>query len=249
MKQLRTMLVVLSMFPLLVSATDKPKSKDAGDAGTLTVVSKVTIKSQTKSMYVLPVQCDGEGNVYVLTAIQPASQIVKLGKKGELLATFSSGSATDLSIMLADHFTITPDGEVYQLAAPGNTLQRAVLVFDKDGSYKSGIKLDTPPGTQSWSPYQIGVFSSGDLLISGLLSDPKNKTTHPFTGIFSSSGQFRQEITLTDDAKIQKMVEEGDSRISPQPFTNRAVSGGEMLPAGDGNMYLMRNAPTRPCST
>lgn len=240
-----TLLVLVSALSLLAGGPPTAKRKSAGnDAKTLTLVEQATSKSQGAGMFVPPLRCDHDGNVYLLSGVQPSSGILKLNRKGELVTAFRATSATDLSIMVADFFTIGPRGDIYQIASPSKTMQRAILNYASDGTYKSSIKLDTPPGAEDWDPYQVGVFSSGDLLISGLIDDATNKISYPFTGVFSSSGQFRKEVSLSDDEKVQKMVQQGDPRLVSvdNPYSNRAVSLGQMLSADDGNLYLMRNA-------
>ena len=95
-----------------------------------------------------------------------------------------------------------------------------------------------------FSPSKIAVFQNGDLLVTGLEYDKyrNNKTMWPFTGIFSSDGTLRRELTLKDDQEIHDMAASGDPKVtSPEaPSINYAVGRGEAETGPDGNVYLMR---------
>lgn len=229
----------------LLGSTTMAVAADKSAAGgrTLVIIERTTMKSQPDQQFMFPIRCDSDGNIYLETSPDPSAGILKLGPKGELLAHFLPSSAADLPVEAALYFSLGATGEVYQVAFPRQGMQRAVLVFHKNGSYDSGIKLDNPPGARDWLPSQVGVFGSGDLLVTGLIIDSAKKISTPFTGVFSSNGQFLRQVVLRDDGDIQKMVEAGDARIVSvnNPYSNRAVSSGQVATAEDGNIYLMRN--------
>lgn len=207
----------------------------------LALVDSVVVKSEMAQGFVDPLKCDGDGNLYLMSAVDATSGIRKLNARGERLALFVANSASDLQVQLATYFSVAPNGDVYQLAFLRKTIDRAVLVYSKDGKYKRHIKLNV---NFDWVPSEVASFPDGDVLVAGSKSDP-NSDVHvklPFTALFSSSGTLRKQVALEDDEKIQDMAVSGDSRVVPpdHPFSNMAVVGGQMEAAGDGNVYLMR---------
>lgn len=221
----------------------KPTKAASGAERTLSVISELTIKSESAGPLIDPIQCDRDGNVYLMTSIDPSDGIRKLNSKGELLARFRASSASSLPVQVAVYYSVGLDGEVFQVAIPQHTIKRAVLIYAKDGNYKSGVTLENPPGAADWLPSQVAAFQSGDLLVTGLILDSVKHISTPFTGIFSSNGQLQRQVLLADDEEIQKLVENGDPHVvaTDRPYSNRAVEWGQMDAASDGNIYLLRN--------
>lgn len=207
----------------------------------LRIVDTVVSKSEMAEGFVQPFQCDVSGNIYLMGGVAATSGIRKVNLKGERVATFTASSASDLQVQLAAFFSVTPDGEVYQLAYLQRSLVRVVLVYDRDGTYKKHIKLRTG---FDWTPSQVVAFASGDLLVAGLADDPDPhvRVKEPFTAILSADGSMVKQIALTDDKEIHDMAVAGDSHVVPpdSPTTSMAVMGGQMEAAEDGNVYLMR---------
>jgi hypothetical protein len=210
--------------------------------GRLELAGSLVVKSELAESFVDPIKCDDDGNVYLMTQIEASSGIRKISPKGQRLALFSASSATDVHVWHATYFSLDQDGRVYQLADLHDKLDRAVVVYGKDGSYKSTIKLDFPPGAHDWYATQIAVFPSGDLLIAGSVHDPTKASRVPFTGIFGSDGSLKRQIVLTDDGDLEKLAESGDPRVvAPErSFSNTAVDLGRAEAADDGNVYVMR---------
>lgn len=126
------------------------------------------------------------------------------------------------------YFSVDQDGGVYQLAFLQKAVDQAVLVYNKDGSYKRSIKLEFPPGVRDLIPHQIAAFPSGDLLIAASTFDPETRVSSPFTGLFGPDGGFKKEVKLSDDPELQKMAESQDPHViaSGHPFQNRADGSG-----------------------
>jgi hypothetical protein len=169
------------------------------------------------------------------------SPIHKVSLKGEKKAEFLPSSSTDLprlppALAHADTFWVTQDGDLY-LEIMASMTEHDLLVFGKDGTYKSKVALDN--GTL-WQLKKFAVFSSGDFLITGEKWQKPEQNYAPFTAIFSSRGTFLKEIALQDDAKIYQHTVDGDSALVPHPGNNRAIFQGAMATAADGNIYLMR---------
>jgi hypothetical protein len=195
--------------------------------------------SEIAESFGLPLVCDGDENLYLRTAPDGIQAVHKLSSQGKRVALFQPNSA-DVKVNAGGSFAVAQNGDFYQLIF-AHEITRYVFVYNKDGGVKSEIKLQ--PGF-AFSPSKIAVFPSGDLLVSGLEYD-KDRNNHvmwPFTGIFSSDGTLRRELSLKDDESIHDMAAAGDPRVAPpeSPYLNYAVERGEAETAADGNVYLMR---------
>jgi len=206
--------------------------------GSLSVETR-KIASELAEVFSLPAKCDADGNLYVRTNPEGDEAIRKLSSKGERVTMFQAKSP-DLKVNRPTYFSIGPDGDVYQIVNVWDIAQY-VFAYKSDGSVRSEIKLQTD---FRFSPYLVGVFSSGDLLVSGLEydHDRSNPVMWPFTGIFSSAGDLRKELVFEDDGKIHDMAAEGDPKVVSvqRPSFNHAVTQGAMEAGQDGNVYLMR---------
>jgi hypothetical protein len=231
-----------------------PSEKAPAPAAELTYKSlffsdDMIVTSEPATSVFTPLRCDSDGNLYLMNQVDAVSAIHKFNSKGQQVALFQSAAATDVKIATAAHFSVSKDGDVYQLAFkemgggyPRGVLDQHahVLIFGKDGRYKSSIKLGTEFG---WLPLQVAPFASGDFLIVGVRDDAQNKRhRQPFTGIFSSNGSLIKLVKLEDDGKLNSMAISGDQHVvSPDhPFNNFAVERGALQLAGDGNVYVMR---------
>jgi hypothetical protein len=182
------------------------------------------------------VQCDEDGNIYFDL---DGAAMRKLSPKGERLALFQANANPDMPVIPTDRLWVGPDGEVYQLVFSTKEIGGYVFTYHSDGTFKSKIKL--VPGF-GWVPASYGVFSSGDLLVTGERFVRGDKEPRiPFTGIFSSDGTLRKQVNLEDDEKIRAMTESGDLRVTASfnPTSNRAISWSDMQAAKDGNIYFM----------
>ena len=235
-------LTLVWCFKMLCAAENDREKAQSLPHSFLTLAEDHIIKSEVAGFFVDPIKCDADGDIFLMTNTDATSGVHKLNSKGERLANFVASSGTDLSAHGVSYFSVDKDGNVYQIAYLQKPPYRAVLVYNKDGSYKAGIKLDAPPGYPAWAPGQIAVFGSGDFLIAGSKTDPDTLVSVPFTSIFSSNGTLKRELNLSDDADIKKMAESADARVIPpdHSFGNRAVDLGEAETGEDGNVYLMR---------
>ncbi len=184
-------------------------------------------------------KCDGDGNLYLRGEPDGVRGIIKLSAKGERMAVLQPNSP-DVKVYRGGDFSITPDGEVYQVIW-AREVSRYVFVYKPDGSVKSEMKLQ--PGFV-FSPQHIAVFPSGDLFVSGLERDhnPNNPVRWPFQDIFSPSGTLLKELTFKDDDKLHEMAASGDKHIvlPTDPSSNLAFAAGSAGTGSDGNVYLMR---------
>ncbi len=214
------------------AATVKP---EAGAHYQLALTKSIALGTEPPAFAGFP-KCDGNGNFYVRA---DHLSITKLNSKWEHIATFSGSSPDVAQVDGAGMFTVSADGEVYQLVFP-HSFDRDVFLYNKDGSYKSMVKLDVGG---VWSPSLFAVFPSGNFLATGGKWDRTAKEYFPFTGILSSNGTLLKELHLEDDEHIHDLAALGDSRFSPGPVSgglNFAISRGKMEMGPDGNVYLLR---------
>jgi hypothetical protein len=220
--------------------TDTRQSKKATAVATQRRLHRevTPVHSEIAQVFQEPLKCDADGNLYLRTEPSGIGAIHKLNSKGERIALFQPISP-NIKVNAPLSFAISPGGEVYQLISAFEKTPY-VFVYDKDGSLKSEIKLQTG---FLFYPKQIAVFSNGDFLVSGLEygSNPQD-AMWPFTGIFASDGSLRKELTLKDDQRIHDMAASGDPKVSAPglPSSNRAITSGKVETGADGNVYLMR---------
>jgi hypothetical protein len=190
----------------------------------------------------LSIVCDRDRNLYLMSVIDDLVCIHKLSPSGRQLAVLIASALPHLDIKHGGHFSVSANGDIYQLAFLRSKPERLVVVWNKDGSLKSTIRLS--PGF-TWVPTQLAEFSSGDLLVTGRYL--KNRKTDlaetPFTGIFSPDGTLKKQVILPDDEEIRRMAEVGDNRIVPAVGgrdVNTAIDMSLMEAGDDGNIYLLR---------
>jgi hypothetical protein len=205
----------------------------------LTLVNTVAVPSQMATSFFRHARCDGDGNVYLKLDALGESGIRKFSPSGQPVALFRTNAVPDLTVQHAGYFFVTLGGELYQVVFVPNSLKRYIVVFDKEGNYKSTIKLDT---RYSFMVSQLAVFQSGELLVSGLQSDSSSPVGVPLTAIYSSTGALLREVKLGGDAKLHDLAAKGDGRVvaAEHPSNNSAIELGTAEPAPDGNIYLMR---------
>jgi hypothetical protein len=205
----------------------------------LTPLETVT-SPEVASAFLGPFICDSDGNLYLRSESAGVTAIRKLNPKGERTALFEPAANPDVKISVTGYFSVIPGGDLYVLAFAAEEVNRYVLVFNPDGTYKTKIKLD--PGF-AWVPSAIAVFPNGSLLVTGQeYARDRNALKLPFTGIFRSDGKLLKELNLEDDDAIQGMANGHDPRVTSlmTPTSNRAISWSQIESAKDGNLYLMR---------
>ena len=205
----------------------------------LRIVNRIPVPSEGAGILVGRPQCDEDGNIYTLSNYDAHAAIKKSNLKAEQLALFRTDSISDLSnIDFAWNFQVARDGSLYEIIFLNNTGHRYVALFDKDGKYKSSVRLDA--GFEI-TPSYVAAFPSGTMIVAG--SRPQEQNRAPFTGLFSASGVLLKEIALADDKELRQMGENNDPRVieaGRSRGSNLAISLGDFGVAGDGNAYLMR---------
>jgi hypothetical protein len=147
----------------------------------------------------------------------------KLSPKGEHLADFHPETNPDLPIDNSTGFAVTEAGDVFMLVFP-HEITRYVFHFKPDGTFRSSAKLQ--PGF-AWIPYELAVFPSGQMLISGLgySGEKESLTKVPFTGIFAEDGTMLKHINLDDDDELRNLA----SRVTLASRQSRIRVGIERL--------------------
>ncbi len=208
----------------------------------LTLLETIRVPSETAGVLLGPFRCDSSGNIYLMTADQGVFGVKKISSVGKRLAVFEPTTAPGFSqVDVVGRFSIDPDGNVYQIVLTRD-VARFVIVYGPDGRYKSTIKLQTK---FPFVPDFVAPFSDPNyILVSGSAEqgDPRKHPPRPFTGVFSSNGTLVKDVDLSDDQQIYNMAVDGDKRVvdPAAPYVNTAVSRGDIQPAEDGNLYLMR---------
>src|SRR5271166_597094 len=130
----------------------------------LAQVQTIRVASEDATLFVEPLKCDRSGNLYLHSDQFGISGIRKLSPKGERLALFRPSSDPELKVSRGTHFSVAPNGEVYQIVFPRDQIARYVLAYNPDGTFKTRVKLQ--PGFP-WIPVALAVLPSGDLLVTG----------------------------------------------------------------------------------
>jgi hypothetical protein len=205
----------------------------------LTPVATISAKSEVATGFA-DLTCDEDANLYLGLEDTGATAIRKLDSAGELKATFKPYANPDVQVYGVGSYTVSPDGELYIWVGNKKDGKFYVLVFASDGSYKTSIKLD--PGFP-WVPGPFAVFRNGNLMMTGQEYAPDvRQPMLPFTAIFRPDGKLLKDLNLEDDVRIHDMAKARDPRITSAavPNSNRAVAWGQVQPAKDGNIYIMR---------
>jgi hypothetical protein len=205
----------------------------------LTPVATISAKSEVATGFA-DLTCDEDANLYLGLEDTGATAIRKLDSAGELKATFKPYANPDVQVYGVGSYTVSPDGELYIWVGNKKDGKFYVLVFASDGSYKTSIKLD--PGFP-WVPGPFAVFRNGNLMMTGQEYAPDvRQPMLPFTAIFRPDGKLLKDLNLEDDVRIHDMAKARDPRITSAavPNNNRAVAWGQVQPAKDGNIYIMR---------
>ncbi len=214
---------------VLLCATALPTA-----AQTKVLVAKSRVPSVTFDGYrsfALPTDCDEQGRSYV-KLVKPVPGMVgpllRLSSKGVLEAEFDTEGA------LMNRYAVRPNGGVAMVHLDRGTT--VVDNFGPDGKRESAVRLERPPA--DFSPMQIAVFRSGEMLIAGLQYHPGYK---PSTAIYDPTGHLVKQFVLDGDAEIERAIEVGDARYTRAPRVgNETVSRSVAITGDEGFVYLMR---------
>lgn len=211
------------------------------------LTKSIVVPTQVSGMLLTPHRCDSEGSIY-FRAIESEeaweNPVKKVDPQGEVKVTFAPAQASS-DFLGADYF-VAQDGSVTIAGlrkGQSEVLGTYVATYSKDGTFKSITKLDSP----KILPYSIGVFSDGNVLVSGLTLPGKKDVDaegvahkHPFTAIFKSDGSLIKELHPDDDARIEDAIDRRDFATVPDATRDAAFVSSRILDGPDGNLYLWR---------
>ncbi len=190
-------------------------------------------------------QCDSSGNIYVRlfdpAELDQARPVLMFDKAGGLQAKFTSPHLPEFQQYQYEFpFALLPQGGIAVVDWMYPDIH--VVKFSADGTVESDVKLDFA----RFAPYQLAVFPTGDLLLSGI--EGANRA-HPhlyksFAAIYDKTGHLMKRLTLEGDEEIDRAIEVGDSRYASHGpgWGNLAVAQGMVATGEDGNVYLVRRA-------
>lgn len=247
MKAATVVLCAGLIFPLLIAAQENVSSAKSDIVAGRLAVTRTIVLPQPEDTLRLPAACDPDGNLYFRVLDEELrSPVTKYSSNGELKAKFdlASSGVPGPGLMATDYF-ISPDGELFQLAFKSRS-EVYVLKYGKDGSFKAKTKLEA-----EIVPYHIGVFRSGEFLISGVVPrkyvEGQEKPIHdPYHAIFRPDGTVIKLITSKEDGRVGEAVAAADHSVVPDSKGTTPYVGGNIFAGTDGNLYLWRrtSSPT-----
>jgi hypothetical protein len=186
--------------------------------------------------------CDSSGNIYlrVFDPIQRESRpVLMFDRTGALREKITSPHLPKLvgPSGFDGPFAVLPNGGI--LVAEWEYPDIYIVRYSADGHYESEVKLDFA----NFFPYQLAVFPSGELLLSGIASKRRSiSVDSTFTAIYDKSGHLIKRLKLEGDEEIDQAIELGDSRYAwAAGQGNLAVASGSVSTGEDGNVYLERS--------
>ena len=209
-------------------------------------IEKTTVSKSTFGSNDGPVgagQCDSSRNIYVrlLDPVDPgqARPVLMFDKAGALQAKFASPHLPELQKGQFEFpFALLPHGGVAVVDWMYPDIH--VVKFSPDGKVESDVQLDFA----RFAPYQLAVFPSGELLLSGV--EDGNRAHPPryksFAAVYDKTGHLTKKLSLEGDGEIDQAIEVGDSRYASHGpgWGNLAVAQGMAATGEDGNVYLVR---------
>ncbi len=217
----------------------------------LRVRSAIAVNGETAGIFMMPLKCNAQGDVYVrgyLPGDLLAAPVVKLSKEGKRIAVYALRSAIGFEKAGdAINFEVAPRGEVLLLVTKSAT-ERGLVRFHEDGRFDKYIPLEA-----FFDPNHIAVFSTGELLITGIRFPDEKAPGEPFTGVFDRFGKLLRELHLDGDVRFDQeeppkaapAKESGPEKVLEIRDTGEEdryspVSLGTAFAADDGNVYLLR---------
>jgi hypothetical protein len=181
----------------------------------------------------LPTACDEQGRLYV-KLIKPGPGMVgplfRLSTKGVAEAEFDTSEA------VINRYAVRPGGGVIMLRMNGG--KKFIDNFASDGTRESSVALERPP--ISFFPFQLAVFHSGEILLSGL-QYRQGPSYQASTAIYDPAGHLVKQLGLDGDEEIERKIDAGGGKDAAlQQGHSEAVDKSVAITADDGLVYLMR---------
>lgn len=140
---------------------------------------------------------------------------------------------------------LPPDGAVAVAVRGENPKTKLgegyVLRFKSDGTFDPDSTIEL--GARN--PFQVAIFSSGNLLISGTQDDRlygkgEPAVSIPFTEVINQTGDVVKKLTLEGDPKPPKPSDPDFATKSGEEPAE--ITLGDAVSASDGNVYLARHS-------
>jgi len=192
------------------------------------------------------VRCDLSANVYVRTydghVVNSAESlqvpIKKIDRNGQLADWFAITDANP-NLVSGDIF-VAPNGDVSQVAWRPGSQSIFIARYSKGGVFERLIPLDI-----SLQPYQLAIYDTGEILLSGLEMFPGTRgASHaPITVLFDSKGHLLRKLILPGDDDVYSKAARHDSDFVDLNYPaqgNLAVEYGDVALGSDNNAYLIR---------
>ena len=245
MKVYRILLLVLCLSLGELNGQERGKGTQSPEQLVAVEIS-ARIKTPLQWAIFTRTRCDSDGNVYVrrfLHSTPPElyeTPVQKLEPDGTVSTVFQFHNLSDGSeTLMAKDFTVTPDGEVYEIAFTEKR-DLYVLSFSSNGSEKSQTHLET----EGFRPFQLAVFKSGEYLVTGETSWPD---IAPVTAIFSASGELLKKVSQAPPTRQNELGEKNQDKNIPKSESagdsgsgNKPLERGEIVSGADGNVYMLR---------
>jgi hypothetical protein len=205
----------------------------------LAVGDRKPVQNQWANLIAGDVRCDADQNLYFTPATNrgPAT-LLQISADGKRTTHFPLPTVPALgpNAMVASYFP--GENEVYVVGTgPAGT---AIVVYDKDGTYRSLIKLELEHAIIN----QVLPINSARFFIAGTALGSGNRV--PFSGIFDDAGRLVSRVNLgRNDVSRQTVSDIPDNPAAPSAY-DIAIAGSIADRSGDGNIYFARGTPTGP---
>lgn len=192
-----------------------------------------THRLSTAGRLVLPLKCDGNGNIYGRFPSGADLQVLEFAPDGFQKSSYSYLSDPELKTAFLQDFAVTENGELYELLKLRKN-RSFVVTFSGDGRLASRAELLT---RYAVTLSHIVALRGDRFFVSGShIGDETGKDVgKPFNAIFDGSGRLVREISLKRDVRPKEA-----SGADPNGNTNPAVKWGRAVGGDDGNVYVMR---------
>jgi hypothetical protein len=185
-----------------------------------------------------PMLCDGSGTIYIRFFTSgdplqaPITRISASGQTSRIELPRIFGERPPLLLF----FTVTPDGDLYELLRiesldADRKLQFTthLAVFSRTGTLKTKSQFPF-----NFLPSMLVPLANDEVLAGGAkleTDDEGSEVRKPFLGVFSSSGQMTRELVVPSPILSPSQKEQG--------AVNPALEYGKAHIGPDGNLYLL----------
>lgn len=258
MKPARALLTV--SLAIVVSASAHGQYQYYPDKTSSTPVFEVRLSADPNFSVTLPqslpaiaTQCDSDGSPYVKVVGFDGWEILGFTSKG--VVTFVKSQMTDIPQPRIENFFVgssvyvlvtgienARQEEVVYTDEEGKPLKRLetkgeprnyIARFDRDGSYRGALKLDS-----DFHPLQVAAFDSGTFVAAGLDGSKK-----PQVALLNSRGQILKYLEMPKNLERTKRAEKSSSK-SGVAWPTDVIAMFTQLYSDDGLVLLVRAGTT-----